>query len=442
VARTLTGLYVAMAFALMSLAPAALAAPGDEVKVLLEKGDAAAAYAEGKKHPDQLGDPAFDFYFGIAAIDAGHPGEGVLALERYLLNFPDNVSARLQVGRGYFVLGDDAQARVEFEALRKLDPPPDVVAAIDRFLDAIRLRETRYSMSSGAFVEVGAGYDSNANAGPATATIFVPGFGMQPLNPESRQISSPAASVAAGGYVSYPVQPGVTLFANGQASRTFDWQPDARQYGLGNYAATAGVAVVKGKDSYRLGVNYGVITVGAEYYSSALGGAVEWQHQFDDVQSLTLGAQAARLDYNSDNSPRDADFWGVTAVYRRLFNYAWQPILLLGVNAGDQHSRTGYAELVPRSRGASVAVTFTPAEKWGGQLGYTYQQSDYHGPDFFAYPDSRHDKYHAFNAALTYLYSRAVSLRAEVVLARNRSNAEAYAFPREVYALKVRYEFK
>ena len=209
-----------MTVAIVSFAPALHAAPADDIKALLDQGSAAAAYAEGKRHPGQLGDPAFDFYFGIAAIDAGHPGEGVLALERYLLNFPDNVSARLQLARGYFVLGDDAQARAEFEEVRKLGPPADVLAGVNRYLDAIRLRETRYSPGTGAFVELGIGWDSNVNAGPASADIFVPGFGQQPLNPESQQISSAFASVAAGGYVSYPVRPGVTLFANGQAART------------------------------------------------------------------------------------------------------------------------------------------------------------------------------------------------------------------------------
>jgi Flp pilus assembly protein TadD len=118
-----------VAVAILCFAPALLASPGDDVKALLEQGKAATAYAEGKKYPDQLGNPAFDFFFGIAAIDAGHYGEGVLALERYLLNYPDNVSARLQLGRGYYLLGDDAQAHTELEALRKLDPPAPASAA-------------------------------------------------------------------------------------------------------------------------------------------------------------------------------------------------------------------------------------------------------------------------------------------------------------------------
>ena len=70
-----------------ALAQTAYAAPADDVKTLMEQNKSAEAYALAKKHPESaLGIPAFDFYFGIAAIDAGHPGEGVLALERYLLH--------------------------------------------------------------------------------------------------------------------------------------------------------------------------------------------------------------------------------------------------------------------------------------------------------------------------------------------------------------------
>jgi hypothetical protein len=125
-----------------------------------------------------------------------------------------------------------------------------------------------------------------------------------------------------------------------------------------------------------------------------------------------------------------------------LFRHPWEPILTLGMNAGDQHSRTGRPDLVPRSWGASATVNFTPVPKWGVLLGYTYQQSDYHGPDAFAFPDARHDKYDAGYAAVSYLYSRNITFRGEALFSKNRSNADAYAFPRDVYAVKMRYEFK
>ena len=77
----------------------ALAAPADDVKALLDQGKDREAYETGKAASDALGTPLFDFYFGIAALNAGVPGEGVLALERYLLQFPDNRSAQFQLAR-------------------------------------------------------------------------------------------------------------------------------------------------------------------------------------------------------------------------------------------------------------------------------------------------------------------------------------------------------
>src|SRR5262245_52948313 len=162
---------------ILLVASTVYAAPADDVQALLEKGDAAAAYELGRKNRDQLGNPAFDFYFGIAAIDSGHAGEGVLALERYVITFPDNLSARLQLARGYFALGEDVRARDEFEALRAQKPDPQTAATLDRFLDAIRLRESRYTPTGGVYVELGVGYDSNVNGGVANANIFLPNLG-------------------------------------------------------------------------------------------------------------------------------------------------------------------------------------------------------------------------------------------------------------------------
>src|SRR5258706_5451956 len=116
----------------LTAAFSALAAPADEVKALLDQRNAAAAYALAKQNPGEIGNPAFDFYFGIAAIDSGHAGEGVLALERYVVNFPNNSEARLELARGYFVLGEDSRAREEFNAVLKENPPPNVAANIER----------------------------------------------------------------------------------------------------------------------------------------------------------------------------------------------------------------------------------------------------------------------------------------------------------------------
>ena len=93
---TLKEMWVACLYCFSTIA---LAAPADDVKALLEQGKDREAYEAGKATPDALGTPLFDFYFGIAAPNAGVPGGGVLAIERYLLQFSDNRSATAEAAR-------------------------------------------------------------------------------------------------------------------------------------------------------------------------------------------------------------------------------------------------------------------------------------------------------------------------------------------------------
>ena len=421
---------------------AAFAAPPDDVKALMEAGKPAEAYALGKQNPDSLGDPVFDFFFGVAAIEAGHAGEGVLALERYLLQYPDNVSARLQLARGYFALNEDARAREEFESLRKLDPPAPVMATIDRYLDAVRLRETRYTTSTGVYVEAGIGHDSNVNSGVASANISLQNLGPVVVGPGGTKIADTYTTLGAGGYVSHPVAPGIALFGNGFGELKSNRKDANGQYDLGNYALGGGVSILREKDLYRIGVNDGLITLGGNNYRSSWGGSLEWQRQLDEVQSVSVGAQYARLMYTGTNSPRNAEFTGLTAGYRKLFPHAWQPTLALSVNAGQEDTLDpSRKDLGRRLYGGRAAVNFTPGAKWGASVGYTYQKSTYQAADAIL-GVTRDDRYEAFDAAVSYLYNRNVSFRAEAAFAKNRSNIELYSFPRDTIALKVRYEFK
>jgi hypothetical protein len=429
----------AAAFYLSALA--AHAAPADDLKALVEQGKSAEAYAAAKNNPAEFGDPAFDFFFGVAAIESGHAGDGVLALERYLLNFPDNVSARLQLARGYFLLGEDARAREEFEALRQLKPPAEVSTTIERFLDAIRLRETRYTTSAGGYIELGIGNDSNVNGGVASPNIFLANLRPVTISQAGQKLNDNLATLGAGGYVSHPIAAGISLFANGQAEQKQLSQDNNRQYQMGNLDMVGGISILRERNLYKFSLNQGYITLGNRTYRTGSGGAADWKFQLSETQTFGLGVQGAQLRYTDPNTVRDADFWGGTANYRQQFNVRWQPALSVSINAGQQHSKQGRFDLVPRTAGANVGVSFTPAPKWGGSLDYVYLQSNYRGPDVII-GDTRRDNYHAFIGGVTYLITRNLSAKAEVQLARNQSNIDLYSFPRDVYMVKLRYEFK
>ena len=139
------GLGAIIAFIGLIACAGALAASdvANEMKALLEQGRSAEAYEFGRKNADQFGEPVFDFYFGVAATNTGRAGEGVLALERYVANMADDAQGRLELARAYFVLGIDDRARQEFLLVLDINPPPNIRANVERFLDALRSRGGR-----------------------------------------------------------------------------------------------------------------------------------------------------------------------------------------------------------------------------------------------------------------------------------------------------------
>lgn len=431
----------ACAAALMLLGRAAVAAPADELRALLEGGRSAEAYALGRKHPEELGKPDFDFYYGIAAVDSGHAGEGVLALERYVIRFPENDRARLELARGYFVLGELVRAREEFETVSRKNPPPAVQATIERFMDSIRAQETRYSTTATAYVEIGGGYDSNVNSGVGDPIITVPTLGTVQLAQSGVKSASSFLHLGAGGQVSHPVAPGVAILGGAAAegklhSQTFDQQFD--QTGV---SAFGGVSYLKDKDLYRATLSLSSLYVDYDRFreTGAVGG--EWHRQMDEFNTGSLFAQYARLEYPTQGV-RDADFYGIGAGWRRAFVGRMQPVLQLQALYGQEKN-----DAVPKRDDLSRdlytlrgGVALTPAPKWGASAGLTYTTSRFMANDPL-FTVTRDDNYYGAELGASYRLTKQITLRADYQYSRNESNIVLYEYKRDVVTLRARYEF-
>jgi hypothetical protein len=415
------------------------AAPSDEVRALLEKGNARAAYEHAKKHPDQLGIPAFDFYFGVAAIDAGHAGEGVLALERYLINYPANLNAKLELARGYHVLGENTRAREEFLAVLESNPPPAVVANIERFLDSIRAREAAYRTTALAFFELGGGYDSNINAGVRSSLVNLPNFGPVTVSQSGVEKAAAFAQLAAGASLSQPVAPGVLAF--GSLAGNYKFNDGHPEFDLGDLGIQGGMSYLKDRNLFRGTLGYSTLEVDRRSYrdTAVVGG--EWVHQLDELQAITGQLQYARLTYNEENKPRDADLYGISLGYRRAFISDWQPLLAANVSYGKEENRRDRDDLGRAISSARIVLSVTPRPRWAFGIGATTQSSDYEAPDVL-FTTRRRDRYYAADVTVSYAFNRNLSLRCELLTSANESNIELYEYTREVAALKLRYEIK
>jgi hypothetical protein len=424
-----------------AFAQAIMAAPADDIKALVEKGDAKGAYEFGKSQPDQLGNPAFDFYFGVAAIDSGHAGEGVLALERYVVNFPDNYNARLELARGYFVMGDDQRAREEFNEVLKANPPAAVVANIERFMDALRSRESAYRTTAGFFLEAGYGYDTNVNGGVGSPNINLPVFGNVVVGAAGVKTRSDFAWLAAGGNISVPIAPGVAVFASGQVDGKYNGSGDARQFDQNNVAVNGGISYFKDRNFYRLTASRAEVAVDDTRFRNVSSLSGEWLHQLDELQTISPFLQYATFDYTGNNRARDAEFYAGGIGYRKAFIGNWQPLLTISGNYGKEHNTEGRPDLGREIYGGRVALAVTPRPKWAVSVGATYQNSQYDGPDVLL-ATTRKDDYYAADATASYAYTRNLSLRAELLVSKNDSNLELYSYRRDILAFKVRYDFK
>jgi len=425
----------------LTFAQAIIAAPADDIKALVEKGDARGAYEFGRKHPDQLGNPAFDFYFGVAAIDSGHAGEGVLALERYVVNFPENFNARLELARGYFVMGDDQRARDEFNEVLKAKPPAAVVANIERFLDALRSREGTYRTTTGLFVEAGFGYDTNANGGVSGSNINLPVFGNVVVGPAGVKTDSKFTWLAVGGQISHPLSPGLAVFAGGQLDAKLNTTAGAEPFDQGNIAVNGGISYFKDKNFYRLTASRAEVSVDYTRFRDVNSLSGEWLYQLDELQSIGPFVQLAEFHYTGNNKPRDAEFYAAGIGYRKAFIGNMQPLFTASVNIGKEHNTEGRPDLGREIYGGRIALAITPAPKWAVSVGGTYQNSRYEGPDVLL-ATTRKDDYYAADAVASYAYTRNLSLRGELLLSKNDSNLELYAYRRDILSFKVRYDFK
>lgn len=435
------GWLVTAAMVLALACNGASAAPADDLRGLLERGRAAEAYALGKKHPEELGKADFDFYFGVAAIDSGHAGEGVLALERYVIQFPENDRARLELARGYFVLGELVRAREEFENVSRKSPPPSVQATIDRFLDSIRAQETRFSTTTTGYVEIGGGYDSNANSGVGSSIINIPTLGQLQLAAAGVKSGSSFFHLGAGGQLSHPIAPGVALLAGGSVEGKMHANDFDQQFDQTSVNGYGGLSYIKDKDLYRATVSLGSLYVDYNRFRDTLSAGAEWHRQLDEFNTGSVFGQYARLEY--PQSPvRNADFYAGGVGWRRAFVVPMQPVFLFQGLVGQEKNdaspvRNDLSRDLFTLRGG---VSITPAPRWGASAALSYTKSRFKERDpLFA--TRRDDDYYGFEFGASYRLTRQLTVRTDYQRSNNESNIALYEYKRDMVTLRARYEF-
>ncbi len=434
--RSIRRHFIAFAIAGPLAAGAVSGATVDEVRTFVESNRSALAW-DACATLDRTQYPSADLWCGVAAVDTGHAGEGVLSLERYTLQNPNDARARLELARAYFYAGDDARARTEFERVAATNPPPTVMAGIERYLDALSAREAQYLAKLTGFVEFGGGYDSNANAGVTQANIWLPVLGAVTVADFGVHQASPFGAVAAAIQYNRPVAPGWAVYGGVTGSGTF--YSDASEYNLAQVGANLGASYHSNAETYALTYAYGQILLDGDKYRWTNGLAFEWRHQVSSTATISVIPQIARIEYSGANEAQNADFWAIAVGGRYGWLTKWQPVLNASVSAGRQRDTEGFAYLGRDVYGANADVTVSPDPLWAFNFGLAYLRSEFNGPVPIIDVARRDNNLNASLGAL-YLF-RHWSAKLEYQYQRNDSNLALYDYTRNVVAIKLRYEF-
>ncbi|MDZ7748431.1 MAG: hypothetical protein U5K43_05965 [Halofilum sp. (in: g-proteobacteria)] len=185
----------------------------DRLAELLDQGRFEAAWQLANENlAEHGGEPGFDFYYGLAAIETGRIAEAVFALERALIANPRLRTARLELARALFLQQDDLRARRQFEIVLAHQPPPTVVSAVERYLAAMDRRADRYRTTVTGWLETELGYDDNVNRAPDVDSVDL-AFGTLLLDESQQGLESAFLRVAGDVQVSRPLRPGLNAIA-------------------------------------------------------------------------------------------------------------------------------------------------------------------------------------------------------------------------------------
>lgn len=188
-----------------------------------------------------IGEIAYDYALGRAALHAGRPDRATLAFARVLALDPGHAGALIDSGRAYLALGNRAQAEAAFEALLALDPPPAIRAQLLVYLAQARGAERAAGAALRGYLTAAAGTSSNVNQAPAQGPIFVPGLpGVVQLADQNVRKDDSFASLGGGIEFATPLGGRYSLIGSGEfIARANAHESD---FDVGGAAGTVGVA--------------------------------------------------------------------------------------------------------------------------------------------------------------------------------------------------------
>jgi len=411
----------------------------DRLEALIQAGQHEQAYKLAAKHrSEHAGQRRFDLYYGLAALETGHIGEAVFALERVLIAQPGLDRARLAHARGLFLQGEDRRARREFETVLAHNPAPALVDRIERYLAAIDRRSGRYRTRLSGHIETALGHDDNVNRAPAGESVDL-GFATLVLDERSRAREDAFYRLGGGVDVSHPVHPGVNLVANGYAKvRDYD---DASAFDTQRLGGRGGLRYRTGAHRVAAYLEAQRLAVGHDPYLDAGGLSLLYRQRVDKRLSVHTLGRLTQLRYE-DQESLDSTLGRLGVGFSMSWGGAWNPSTRFTVYAGAEEaandSRRAQALAERDMAGVRARFALQPAPAWTLRSSLSYRTSEY-AADARLFGEAREADDYSLDLALDWQPSEHWRIGPQVSYANKDANIGLYDYERTAVSLRARY---
>ncbi len=411
-----------------------------QADTLLKGGKAQEAYELLAPHQsERAGDQNYDYLLGVAALDSGKPNEAVFALERVLAVNPNHLQARAEIARAYFATGETTASQHEFDTVRKQNPPKEVNAAIEKYLDAIERARAAQRTTVTGYLEAAVGSDSNVNAATASNQIAIPFFGgaIATLSANGVKLRDSFGNISGGVNARHPLNPEWAVFGGASFNQRLNSTQTA--FDTTGLDGNLGVNLVKGSDSYSVALQAQDFDLDYSAFRVAKGVTGQWLHILGSSQ-VSAYLQYADLHYPGQDI-RDAQRYILGAAYARALAAESTPVVYVGAYGGEERERNStvpYLGHKPYGLRAGGEVKINPKATLFGSASVEWRH--YNGPDPL-FVVTRKDTQADIVVGIGYVPVKKWTITPSLSFTRNRSNVVISDYNRAIFSVSVRRDF-
>jgi hypothetical protein len=231
----------------------------------------------------------------------------------------------------------------------------------------------------------------------------------------------------------------VALIGSGVYGGKFN-QSYANDFDTQQVDLSAGARWARGQDQVVGLVQGQRFWVDNDTYRNSIGGTVQWLHNFNPAQQMTIFGQYAALRF-PDQDPNDANRWILGVGYSRAFALRYQPVYYASLYGGEQKetdSTFSWLGFKPYGMRLGGQLSLSGQTLLFGNFSYEHRRYNGTEPLFLV---RREDDQFDVRLGLSYLFLPKWSLIPQVAYTNNQSNIQLNEYDRTIASVAVRRDF-